>query len=79
MTCGTPTITTNVTSIPEIVEDGAITISPYDTDALTDNIYRVLTDIDLREGLTRKALKRAYKFSWKKTALETIKVYEGVQ
>lgn len=79
MTCGTPTITTNVTSIPEIVEDGAITINPYDSNALADNIYKVLTDIDLREGLTRRALKRAYKFSWKKTALETIKVYEGVQ
>ena len=78
MTCGTPTITSNVTSIPEIVQDGAITIDPNNIDLLTENIYRVVSDMELREDLTSKALKRAYSFSWKKTALETIKVYQEV-
>lgn len=78
MTCGTPTITTNVTSIPEVVGDGAVMVNPYDTDDLTDNIIELLSDIDLREQLTRKGLRRAYSFSWKKTAIETIKVYEDV-
>ena len=78
MTCGTPTITSNVTSIPEIVQDGAITIDPNSIDLLTENIYNVVSNIELREELTTRALKRAYHFSWKKTALETIKVYEEV-
>lgn len=76
MTCGTPTITSNVTSIPEIVQDGAITIDPSNVDLLTDNIYEVLTNLDLRRNLVEKGLRRAYNFSWKKTAIETIKVYE---
>jgi glycosyltransferase involved in cell wall biosynthesis len=76
MTCGTPTITSNVTSIPEIVQDGAITIDPNNNDLLTENIYDVLTNLDLRRNLIEKGLRRAYNFSWKKTAIETIKVYE---
>jgi len=78
MTCGTPTITTNVTSIPEIVSDGAITIDPYDLDALSSNIYSLLTDSDQRNQLIEKALKRAYNFSWKKTAIETIQLYASL-
>lgn len=78
MTCGTPVITSNVTSIPEIVGDGAITIDPYDLNKLAYSIYDVLTDIELKNQLSIKGMKRAYQFSWKKTALETIKVYEEV-
>ncbi|MGE5632304.1 MAG: glycosyltransferase family 4 protein [Caulobacteraceae bacterium] len=78
MTCGTPTITTNVTSIPEVVESGAVLINPYDTDELTEKIYEVLSNMEYREQLTQAALKRAYNFSWKKTAIDTIRVYEEV-
>jgi glycosyltransferase involved in cell wall biosynthesis len=79
MTCGTPTITSNVTSIPEIVQDAAITLDPNSIDQLTDNIYKVLTDMDLRKSLIEKGLRRAYNFSWKKTALETIKIYQELE
>lgn len=78
MTCGTPTITTNVTSIPEVVGDGALLVDPYDTDELTEKIYKTISDSDFREVLSAKALRRAYNFSWKKTVIETIKVYEEV-
>lgn len=78
MTCGTPTITTNVTSIPEVVQEGAVMINPYDIGELADKMYELLSDLELREQLTEKALRRAYNFSWKKTAIETIKVYEKV-
>jgi glycosyltransferase involved in cell wall biosynthesis len=76
MACGVPVITSNVTSIPEIVQDGAITLDPNNIDLLTENIYNVLTDMDLQRNLIEKGLRRAYNFSWKKTAIETIKVYE---
>lgn len=78
MTCGTPTITTNVTSIPEVVGDGALLTDPYDIDGLTEAIYKTIADIGFRDELTAKALRRAYNFSWKKTVIETIKVYEEV-
>jgi len=78
MTCGTPTITTNVTSIPEVVGEGAVLTDPYNTDELTDKIYKTISDSEFREQLSIKALRRAYNFSWKKTAIETVKVYEEV-
>ncbi len=79
MTCGTPTITSNVTSIPEIVQDGAITINPQNNSLLAETIYKVLTDSEFRNDLIEKALRRAYAFSWKKTAIETIKVYNEIK
>jgi glycosyltransferase involved in cell wall biosynthesis len=78
MTCGTPTITTNVTSIPEVVGDGALLVDPYDTDDLTEKIYKTISNTEFGEELSAKALRRAYNFSWKKTVIETIKVYEEV-
>jgi len=78
MTCGTPTITTNVTSIPEVVGDGALLSDPYDTDDLTEKIFKTLSDTEFRDRLSARALRRAYSFSWKKTAVETIRVYEEV-
>jgi len=51
---------------------------PYDTDELTDKIYKTISDAEFREALSAKALRRAYNFSWKKTVIETIKVYEEV-
>ena len=76
MTCGTPVITSNVTSIPEIVDGGAILVDPHDLDELSHSMYNVLTNTDLRQELSLKGMKRAYQFSWKKTAFETIKAYE---
>lgn len=76
MTCGTPVITSNVTSIPEIVDGGAILVNPYEPDELINSMYEVLTDISLSQELSLKGMKRAYQFSWRKTALETIKAYE---
>lgn len=78
MTCGTPTITTNVTSIPEVVKDGAVLVNPNDIDELSQSMFNLLSDMELRELLSQKALRRAYNFSWKKTALDTISVYEAV-
>lgn len=78
MTCGTPTITTNVTSIPEVVGDGALLTDPYDISELSDKIYKTISDSGFRQELSARALRRAYGFSWKKTVIETIRVYEEV-
>ncbi|MFU0824917.1 glycosyltransferase family 4 protein [Clostridium sp.] len=78
MSCGAPVITSNITSIPEIVEDSAILINPYDEDELKESLEKVLNDEKLRESLREKGLRQASKFSWKKTAEKTFKVYEKV-
>lgn len=76
MTCGTPVITSNVTSIPEVVADGAILINPYNLDELAQAMYNVLTDTNLSQELSIRGIQRAYQFSWKKTALQTIQAYK---
>jgi glycosyltransferase involved in cell wall biosynthesis len=78
MSCGVPVITSNLTSIPEIVGDAAILINPYDTDELYTSMYKCLSDSNLRYELKTRGLKKASEFSWNKTALKTIEAYETV-
>ena len=78
MACGCPVITSNISSLPEVVGDAGMMIDPNDIDGLTSAMLKILTDNELREELSRKSLDRAKMFSWKKTANETWKVYEDV-
>jgi glycosyltransferase involved in cell wall biosynthesis len=76
LACGTPTITTNVSSIPEIVGEAAVLVPPGDTTMLSDGIYRLLSDRVLLKGLSQSAIIRAKTFSWKNYALKTVEVLE---
>jgi glycosyltransferase involved in cell wall biosynthesis len=78
MACGTPVITSNVSSLPEVVGDAAITVDPYNIDELASAINNILSNSDLQGELSKKGLERAKQFSWKKTAEETLKVYEEI-
>jgi glycosyltransferase involved in cell wall biosynthesis len=78
MTCGTPVIVSNTSSLPEVVGDAAVLINPHDIEGLTVAIWRVLTEPDLRKDLSCKGLKRAKKFSWKHAAEKTLEVYHKV-
>ena len=76
MACGTPVVTSKAYSIPEISGDAAILCQPQDYMAFKDGIKRVLQDTETRKKMISKALKNAKKFSWKKCAEETMKVYK---
>lgn len=78
MSCGTPVITSNTTSIPEVVDNCAILIDPLDIDTLSDKLYKVLTNEVIKRDLSKTGLKHSKKFSWLKTAENTLKVYENV-
>lgn len=78
MACGCPVITSNTSSLPEVVGDAGITIDPHNCNALADAMYEILTKDSLRLKLSDKSLKRAKMFSWEKTARETWKIYEEV-
>lgn len=82
MSCGTPTICSNTSSLPELTGDAAILIDPLDNAAMTDAINHVLSDEAFRDKLSGKGLERSARFSWDQTAQETVKVYHeamGVQ
>ncbi len=64
MACGTPVLTSNVSSLPEVAGDAAIMVAPSDQDAITGALERMITDADLRAELARRGLERAQMFTW---------------
>ena len=75
MACGTPVITANTTSLPEVVGDAALLVDPTDLDQLCAAISTIISDQSLREELRHKGLMRAAEFSWQRNAEITAKVY----
>ncbi len=78
MACGTPVVTTEVTSLPEVVGDAALLVGPRDPGALAEMISRMLRDESLAAALSERGLKRAALFSWDRTARSTISSYTTV-
>jgi glycosyltransferase involved in cell wall biosynthesis len=78
MACGIPVITSQVSSLPEVVGDAGYMVDPDNTDDMAKALYDVLTNEGLRGDMIRKGLRRAKMFSWEKTAQKTLQVYEDV-
>lgn len=76
MACGTPVITSNISSMPEIAAQAALLVDPKDVDQMKDVLNTLLGDKKLQAELVKKGLERASQFSWEKTAAETTKVYQ---
>ena len=76
MQCGTPVITGDRTSLPEVVGDAGLLVNPFDEDALTSAIARMIDDAALRVDFRRKGLERARMFNWHRTARLTLQIYE---
>ncbi|MBV9690985.1 MAG: glycosyltransferase family 4 protein [Ktedonobacteraceae bacterium] len=76
LACGTPTVTSNVSSLPEAGAQVALTVDPLDVDALTEALYRALTDQQLRDTCHCMAPTIAQRFSSKVMAEQTIAAYE---
>jgi glycosyltransferase involved in cell wall biosynthesis len=78
MACGTPVVTSNSSSLPEVVGDAGIMVPPTDTDALAAALVQMLQDDTLRQTCRERGIQRARSFSWRTTAEKTRKVYEQV-
>jgi alpha-1,3-rhamnosyl/mannosyltransferase len=78
MASGVPVITSNTTSLPEVVGDAGLLVDPQNVDALREGISRLLVDDTLRRDISGKGLERARLFSWEKCSRETLAVYERV-
>jgi glycosyltransferase involved in cell wall biosynthesis len=74
MACGTPVITSNLSSLPEVTGDAAILINPYKTPEITAAMQQIAEDREMRSQLSLLGLKRAQQFSWEKTGLATVEV-----
>jgi glycosyltransferase involved in cell wall biosynthesis len=75
MASGTPVVTSNVSSLPEVAGDAAVLVDPHDPAAIADGIHSVLTDEHLRRDLRRKGLERARQFSWEASVRRVREIY----
>lgn len=78
MSCGTPVVTTNSASLPEVVGPAAFTVDADDARDMAGAIISTLIEENLRTDLRQKGLEQAAKFSWQETATETALVYDLV-
>jgi len=76
MQCGTAVIVGDKTSLPEVVGDAGVMVDPFDEDDIAAAIEKVINDSNLREQLRVKGLERAKLFNWRKTARQTLAVYQ---
>jgi len=78
MASGTPVVTSNVSSLPEVTGDAAVLVDPYDVESIEDGMRRVIDDPKLADELRAKGLKRAREFSWAHSVEKTQRVYREV-
>lgn len=78
MSCSTPVITSNLSSIPEVTKDCAILIDPYNSDELANSILSILNCNDTLIEYAEKGYRNSLNFTWKNTAINTLKAYEKI-
>lgn len=78
MACGTPVLTSNLSSLPEVAGDAACIVDAYQTESIADGMDRLSKNNSYRSELITKGFSQIKKFSWQKTAAQTVKVYESL-
>jgi len=71
MACGTPVVTSNISSLPEVVGEAGLLVDPYDEQGIAEALRRIIDDKELRELLSQKGIERSSHFSWTLTATKT--------
>jgi glycosyltransferase involved in cell wall biosynthesis len=78
MACGTPVVTSCRSSLPEVAGEAALLVEPTNVEEIASAMERVLQDPALAQSLSEQGIRRARGFSWKRTAHQTLQVYEKV-
>jgi glycosyltransferase involved in cell wall biosynthesis len=78
MACGTPVVTSRISSLPEVAGDAAFLVDPYSVDDIARGIRSLLVDSDLAATLVRRGRARAQRFSWERSVREIHSVYMRV-
>jgi glycosyltransferase involved in cell wall biosynthesis len=78
MACGTPVVTSNVSSLPEIAGGAALLVDPYNVDSIAEGICRAVGDETLRADLVTRGLERARSFSWEQSVRRIHQIYMEV-
>lgn len=75
MGCGTPVVTSNISSLPEVAGDAALIVDPYSVDHLTNALRQLVDNTALRQSLIVKGRQRARTFTWEKSAQQLRQIY----
>ena len=78
MVCGCPVVTSKTSSLSEVAGEGVLYVDPKDIDSIASGIGEIYFNSGLRKEFSQNGLLQAKKFSWKKTAQETVRVYRQV-
>jgi glycosyltransferase involved in cell wall biosynthesis len=78
MACGTPVITSNISSLPEITAEAGLLVPPGDAPALATAIEHLLSNPLERQRRSALGLERAAQFTWQRTAQKTLEIYAHV-
>ncbi len=76
LACGTPVVGSDISSIPEVVGDAGVLLPPDDAEGMAGALIQLATDEGFRAELSRRALAQAARFSWERTARETLAAYQ---
>ncbi len=76
MSCGTPVIASDRSSLPEVTGDAGLQADPLDVPAWTSGMEQLLTDAALRTDLIVKGRRQAKRFRWEEAAVQLLTVYE---
>ncbi|MGC9467273.1 MAG: glycosyltransferase family 4 protein [Anaerolineae bacterium] len=75
ISCGTPVVGSNTTSLPEVVGDAGVLLPPHDVEGIAGALIQLLTDDVFHAELRASARRQAHRFSWARTARETLSIY----
>ncbi len=78
MQCGTPVITSDTSSLPEVVGDGGLMHSPRDSESICQSMFKLYQNSSFRHQLALKSHQQAQKFRWDKCVQQTINVYQTI-
>ncbi len=78
MACGTPVITSNLSSLPEVAGEAALLVNPYDVSAIGDAIRAIEGDAKTRKRLVSAGFQQATKFTWTRAAAQLRAIYQGL-
>jgi glycosyltransferase involved in cell wall biosynthesis len=78
MACGVPVLTSNISSLPEVAGDAALTVTPTDTEAIVAALIRLIEDDQLRDDLIQRGFARARQFTWDASAAQLRGIYQAM-
>jgi glycosyltransferase involved in cell wall biosynthesis len=78
MACGTSVMTSNISSLPEVAGDAALTVDPYDLNAICNALERLLSDNDLRQMLIARGFPQTQQFTWAASAAKLKQIYHSM-